>query len=189
MKDQNELFDKETGEVQYATGKYAGKNTDDIIFNFGKKHSGKRMAEVPADYLRWVMNTVSDKPQIVHLATRQLEQRGSLEIPQVDLSPHAVDRASQRMLAAWLEDTNESREPGLYRWLAEKTGKAIAEGTSPPNEPAVFIHDGFVYFIAPGNLYPTLKSVRRASKKQLAELSMLSESVASTDSEDDDLPF
>ncbi len=43
---------------------------------------------------------------------------------QVWITPHAVDRASQRLLETWLQECPE-RSPGLMTWLEHRTGEAM----------------------------------------------------------------
>jgi hypothetical protein len=138
-------------------------NTHNLICDFGKKHKGTKWTDVPVGYLRWIVNSV-DKEDIVLIAKSELHRRGRLaEMPKLEVSGHALDRISQRMLSAWQEECPKA-EPGLSTWAHEKAGEALSMGDlQESDDPSVTIlhYQGIKWVFAIGNEWPSLKTVRR----------------------------
>jgi hypothetical protein len=78
--------------------------------HFGK-YSGELWTRIPLSYLRWCVN------ENVHAeyAKAELERRGSSQMPKIELSNHAIDRASQRFIDRWIQETE--KKIGLHTWL------------------------------------------------------------------------
>lgn len=78
------------------------------------KFQGKYITRVPVSYLKWMVNS---RHQLADHAKAELERRGTVT-PQIDISGHAIDRASQRLLPLWQKDLMP--EEGLHAWLARR---------------------------------------------------------------------
>jgi len=127
-------------------------NTHGLWIEFGK-HKGERWTRVPFSYLRWIVCSMTDKPQIVAIAQAEIERRGG-ERPELDISAHAVDRASLRCRKRWHEDRGE--DEGLYSWLTRITLEAVKDGTV--DEQGRYRWKGMKLMIEIGNV-PILKSI------------------------------
>ena len=66
------------------------------IIGFGK-HKGERFTRLPVSYLRWMIN---EKTRQHEIAKAEFDRRGDT-MPKVDLSGHAIDKASLRCLGIW----------------------------------------------------------------------------------------
>ena len=115
------------------------------------RHKNEPITRVPVSYLRWMVNINHD--QGVE-AEEELKRRGSI-LPTMEISGHALDRASQRLLSVWLE-TREGQE-GLYTWLLKKAQKALKEGAV--EEAHTRIVDGVRFVFEMDNKWPVIKSV------------------------------
>lgn len=91
-------------------------NTHNLIVDFGK-HNGERWTRVPISYLKWLMNEVGGEK--AEIAKSELERRGTTIERNVELSGHAIHRASQI--------TNEWKEEGLWSWLQRMSTEANNE--------------------------------------------------------------
>lgn len=85
---------------------------DDKRIWYGK-YAGTKWTHLPAGYLKWMVNECGPD---IDKAERELERRGTiLDTQDMEISPHAVDRASQYALDIW-KKKREGNE-GLYHWL------------------------------------------------------------------------
>lgn len=139
-------------------------NTHNKVCRFGKKHNGTKWTDIPVGYLRWIVNDV-DKKDIVLLAKSELHRRGRLtEMPKLEISGHALDRISQRILKMWIEDTQPSKEPGLSSWAHETAAEAMVKGElltdRSDEESKLFKYRGIIWIFAIKQEWPVLKSVR-----------------------------
>ena len=100
-------------------------NTHGMIVDFGK-HKDELWTRVPVNYLKWVVNQVDMAPDRQNIARAEMERRGTTT-PDVDVSGHAIDRASLMLRKTWHE-TALNDEEGLYSWLCRMTTEAIANG-------------------------------------------------------------
>lgn len=103
---------------------------------FGK-HTGEFVTRLPVGYLRWAVTASVDKPVQLQdgtevpfheVARAEIERRGD-RLDGIEVSGHAVDRASQRFLSVW----EKSREPdeGLYAWLQRISLEALEKAKNP----------------------------------------------------------
>ncbi len=92
------------------------------------KHSGELISRVPVGYLRWmVQNNHSQAAK----AEEELARRGlGVTAADVDVSSHAIDRASLRLLSHWAELSTYNE--GLHSWLMRMAEEALdATGRAP----------------------------------------------------------
>ena len=98
-------------------------NTHGATVKFGK-YDGVQLVRVPSSYLRWANMNALDGPVLMangntvpffRAATAELDRRG-VAIPPVEITPHALDRFSQRHLAVFEESKQDGE--GLFSWLS-----------------------------------------------------------------------
>lgn len=111
---------------------------DEPVYILGLgKYRGERITRIPVSYLNWMVNVGHTE---VAQAKAELARRGTKHSAQVEISAHAVDRASQRLLGFWLE--TRTGEEGLHSWLARMADAALTfPGDAHGNHsygPAVF---------------------------------------------------
>ena len=133
-------------------------DTHNLICNFGR-HSGERWTRIPPGYLLRVVNNMANKPQIQAIAEAELERRGT-QFPEIELSIHAIDRASERYLHLYVQDCQEQKA-GFYSWLLGRAERALKseEGAAAYGDGGKVTHDGMTFvFEIPGS-WPILKTV------------------------------
>lgn len=124
-------------------------NTHGIVVDFGK-HAGTLYTRVPVSYLKWMVQKGHSKADI---ARAELDRRGTVT-PEIDVSGHAIDSASNRLLGLWT-GTKHNGE-GLHAWLCRMALAAFKSG--PLNEENCIVHNGVKWVFEPGE-WPALKTV------------------------------
>ena len=134
----------------------AGKhiNTHGLKVDFGK-HKGELWTRVPVGYLRWCVNELPKDRDTHRIAEAELARRGDTMPTTVNISNHAIDKASLRLLTAW--QANRYDDEGLYSWLVRMCNEALK--AEDGNRPKRITYNGCVLIFAYGNAYPTLKTV------------------------------
>jgi hypothetical protein len=132
-------------------------NPHGVKMEFGK-HKGELITRVPVSYLKWMIN---EKTLQWAIAKAEFERRGDT-MPKVELSGHAIDNASLRVVKIWLQ-TSEPDE-GLYSWLQRMTLEAIEHGHETGGGFGVVVHKGMKFCIVDGEEFPTLKTIMRIAK-------------------------
>lgn len=114
------------------------------------KHEGERITRVPVSYLKWMVNANHSSAPY---AKAELERRGTVT-PEVDISGHAIDRASLRFLRIW----REGREPdeGLHAWLARMASEALVKGEKRGDRIA---YGGVLWVFDQSGCWPVLTTV------------------------------
>jgi uncharacterized protein (DUF3820 family) len=122
--------------------------------DFGK-HKGELWTRVPISYLKWLASTDNRWTKI---AVLELKRRGTTT-PTIEVSGHAIDRASQHCLSIWQgEETGE----GLSSWLRRLAQEAIDNGEKYRED--AYLYRGMKFcFELEGN-WPILKTVMRAKQ-------------------------
>lgn len=136
-------------------------NTHNLVVDFGK-HKGTLWTRLPVNYLKWLANqTGYERPNSkldnknVELAKAELKRRGTVT-PRIDISTHAINRASLHLLNQWSE--REDRSEGLYSWLERIAVEAMEnKPIGETNGRILYMGICFV-FEADGN-WPVLKTV------------------------------
>ena len=136
-------------------------DTHGLIVDFGK-HRGERWTRVPVSYLRWLANTAGLNGGNADIAKAELKRRGST-LPTIELSGHAIDRASTSCRRIWHETAKDENE-GLYSWLVRIAQKALdstEDGLQDHGEPGDFEvkYLGLKLVFSMGEYYPILKTV------------------------------
>ncbi|WP_169334783.1 putative quorum-sensing-regulated virulence factor [Gilvimarinus chinensis] len=128
-------------------------NTHGVVLDFGK-HNGELITRVPVSYLRWMANNGT---KMAEYAKAELERRGDT-MPVVELSGHAIDRASLRVRKIWHE-TKLSDDEGLYSWLQRMTLEALEKGERL--ESGKIKYNRMKFVIEQGEEFPSLLSIMR----------------------------
>lgn len=125
-------------------------NTHGMICEFGK-HKGTPYTRLPVSYLLWMVNVKHSKQEI---AQAELDRRGTVA-PDLDLSGHAIDRASLRCLNIW-QSTRQKGE-GLHAWLARVGREAL--DAAPPDKDGRCFYMGMKLAFEMDGAWPVLKTV------------------------------
>lgn len=136
-------------------------NTHDLIVDFGK-HKGERWTRVPLSYLKWAINEMPENDERHQIAKSELDRRGDTMPTDIEISNHAIDKASLRVRKAW--HTDRGQDEGLYSWLVRICGEAQETATDQPER--INIKGCKLVFIY-GNHFPTLKTVMRDKSNEL----------------------
>jgi uncharacterized protein (DUF3820 family) len=132
-------------------------NTHNLIIDFGK-YAGERWTRIPKSYLEWLVNQPEDMPQFAQhklIAKSEIERRGETIKSDVEITPHAIDKASIRHRKIWHE-TALNQEEGLYSWLKRVADEALRCGKKGQGK---IKYLGIKFVFKWGNNYPILKTV------------------------------
>jgi len=131
-------------------------NTHGLICDFGK-HRGQPYTRLPVGYLQWMVNGAHQKADI---AAAELKRRGTV-FPDMDISGHAIDRASQQLIGRW----TETRKPdeGLHAWLIRMATDARARGRCKGEK---YVHADIKFVFEEGSHWPVLKTVMIERKQE-----------------------
>lgn len=124
-------------------------NTHGLVCDFGK-HKGLLYTRVPVGYLHWMVGNNHPKAEI---ASAELKRRGSV-LPTLDISGHAIDRASLHCRKYWHQTRGENE--GLHAWLCRISKEALANTPDPKGR--YRYGDVLLAFEFEGN-WPVLKTV------------------------------
>ena len=138
------------------------------MVDFGK-HKGERWTRIPLSYLRWLIN---ERTQYSDIAKAELERRGADLIfkKEVELSGHAIDKASLRLRKRWHETKIDENE-GLFSWLERMAGEALT--VSFNSEQTNIIYKGIKFAFMRGEIYPVLKTVMPAPRVEYKPIQSL----------------
>lgn len=116
-----------------------------------KRYRHWLITRVPLDYLRWMVGV--DHQEAAY-ARAELERRGA-DLPEVEVSFHALDRASLRVRPLW----HATRKPaeGLGRWLHRVLVEALEFGDRRPS--GKIYYGGMKLAVAEDGAWPVLASV------------------------------
>lgn len=131
-------------------------NTHGVKINYGK-YSGELITRLPISYIRWMIN---QNAPMVDYARAELERRGDT-MPTVEISGHAIDKASLRVRKIWHE--TRGQEEGLYSWLSRIVLEALEKGEKMDEEQYYYL--GMKLVVARGAEFPSLKSIMPSKKK------------------------
>lgn len=125
-------------------------DTHGLVCEFGKRHRGKPWTRVPADFLLWMVNTGAGPVEIAHA---ELKRRGTV-VPEMDISGHAIDRASQQLIGKWMA----MRKPneGIYSWLLRVATDARKNSRIKGDK---YLYSGMKFVFHEGIDWPVLKTV------------------------------
>lgn len=93
-------------------------NTHHLTIATGK-HAGELYTRLPVGYLRWMINVGhSEAPT----AQAELDRRGTI-MPTLDVSAHAIDRASLQALDIW--QATRKPDEGIAAWVHRIASEAL----------------------------------------------------------------
>lgn len=127
-------------------------NTHNLKVDFGR-HKGELYTRLPVGYLLWMVNSNHSRKDI---AQAELKRRGTT-FPIMDVSGHAMDRASQYALETW-KSTAQKNE-GLHSWLHRMCIEAMKR--NPDVADQKYPYKGLVFIIEDSGVWPVLKTVRK----------------------------
>lgn len=127
----------------------------DTCINIGK-YAGTPWTRVPVSYLRWMVN--SGHPD-AKTAAAEIKRRGTV-LPQMEISGHAIDRASTLFINKW----RVTRDPdeGIYSWLTRMA--ELAMKSNQRDEQGRVVHEDMLFAFAEENRWPVLKTVLKNEK-------------------------
>lgn len=131
--------------------------THHVKINYGK-HIGTPFTRLPLSYLRWMVNEAAPMHPY---AKSELERRGTT-MPEIEISGHAIDKASLRVRSIW-HQTALSQDEGLYSWLHRMTLEAIEKGEKVGD--GAIHYQGMKLVIEKGEEFPVLKTIMPQKKK------------------------
>ena len=126
-------------------------NTNNLKLNFGK-YKGERWTRIPISYLRWLINEKNMSEDILELAESELARRGTILEKELELSSHAINRAST-ITGVW-------KTQGVYNWLYKISKKALKIA----NGKEIVLFNGFKFCFKYGEYYPILKTIINLKK-------------------------
>jgi hypothetical protein len=118
------------------------------------RHKGELITRVPVHYLKWM---VCSRHSCAPHAEAELARRGTVT-PELDISGHAIDRASLRCRKTWHE--TRGPEEGLHAWLVRVSGEALAG--KQVDEQGRHYHLGMRFVFEMEGAWPVLKSIMPA---------------------------
>ena len=127
-------------------------NTHNLKCDFGK-HKDELYTRIPVSYLKWMVNADHSKKEI---AQAELDRRGTVTLD-LDISGHAIDRASQHCLEIWQETSLE--DEGLNAWLIRISKLALDEGEEIDD--GKFRYSGMNFVFELDGVWPVLKTIVR----------------------------
>ena len=133
-------------------------DTHHLVCDFGK-HKGELWTRVPVSYLKWLVNQ-PPRPGFTgtDIAKAELARRGSFT-PTIEVSGHAIDRASLNCRKIWHQTARDAEE-GLHAWLCRMAAEALENGEVL--ESGKIRYAGMKFVVDHGEIYPTLKTVHPA---------------------------
>lgn len=131
-------------------------NTHNLRIEFGK-HKGELWTRLPVSYLKWIVNEPGMSEDKKEIARAEMDRRGTVT-PTIEVSGHAIDRASLSLRKTWhLTALNENE--GLHAWLVRVATEALEKGVRLGDGRIDHLQMRFVF--ETGECYPTLKTVMR----------------------------
>lgn len=127
-------------------------STHGLTIGFGK-HKGELFTRLPVAYLRWMVNEQTAQADI---AAAELARRGTV-LPDLEISGHAIDRASLRVRKVWHHDRAD--DEGLHAWLCRVSAEVLAAGPLPTDGKVKHPRLPMALVFEAGTHYPTLKTV------------------------------
>ena len=130
-------------------------NTHHMVCDFGK-YKGTLYTRVPVGYLRWMVN---NKVREYEIAAAELKRRGAV-LPDIEVSGHAIDRASQQLIGAWTRTRH--LDEGLHAWLVRMAVDALREGKKKGDK---YHYNGMKFAFEQDTEWPVLKTVMRDGRE------------------------
>ena len=114
------------------------------------KYRGQLWSRIPLGYLKFLIRIdAKDSDR----AKRELDRRGTIVDNEVELTKHAIDRASVYCFESWRRKKNRV---GLYTWLHDRAVQAIKNGDRRGEN---IYHNGIKFVFDLKGIQPTLITV------------------------------
>lgn len=126
-----------------------------MICDFGE-HAGTPWTRVPVSYVLWVAN-VRPRHTRADIAEAELARRGTRK-PTIEVSGHAIDRASQKCLDLWIKDSDHGKKEGISAWLIRVSEEALRDGVRDGDK---IYYRRMCFFFEEETAWPVLKTVTR----------------------------
>lgn len=131
------------------SGAGAAINTHGYIMPSGR-HAGTPITRVPVNYLTWM---VGAHHSLAEVARAELKRRGTT-LPTIDISHHAIDRASLQCRRTWHETKNP--DEGIASWLHRMAAEALK---TKPDDKGRRMYAGMKFAFEMDGEWPVLKTV------------------------------
>lgn len=125
-------------------------NPHGVTLGFGK-HKGELITRAPASYLKWMVNTQTPQADV---AAAELKRRGHVE-PAIEISGHAIDRASLKCRKTWHQTRREGE--GIHAWLVRVAQEALASVSV--DKAGRYHHLGMMMVFEQDGRWPVLKTI------------------------------
>ena len=132
-------------------------DTHNVVCDFGR-HRGTLYTRIPAGYLKWMVNRGHSRARF---AAAELARRGTVT-PDLEVSGHAIDRASLYCRRTWLETCRKNE--GLHAWLCRVAREALDAGEV--NNQGRLVHLGMQFALDTDGAWPVLKTVLPATRRE-----------------------
>jgi hypothetical protein len=130
-------------------------NTHGYMMQRGR-HKDTPITRVPVNYLKWMVNVGHEEHEY---AKAELQRRGTVT-PTLDVSGHAIDRASLSCRDIWHQTRNP--DEGLHAWMVRRATEALEQGEEVNGR----IHyGGMKWCIERECEWPVVKTVMRINGK------------------------
>lgn len=120
-------------------------------------HAKLLWTRVPVSYLSWMIRVNHTKAE---QAQKELNRRGTCT-PTLDISGHAIDRASLHFFHIW--KTTSRHQEGLHAWLVRRCQEAL-ENKQADSE-GVIVYNGIKFVFEFLGNWPSLKTVMPATHR------------------------
>lgn len=127
---------------------------------FGK-HKDMLWTRCPIGYLKWLLNQQDMPKHRKDIAQAELDRRGTVT-PDLDVSGHAIDRASLHCRKIWHETKRDGE--GIYSWLCRVARHAL--DLKDVDEQGRYHHLGMRFAFEDGAEWPVLKTVMRDKNEE-----------------------
>lgn len=145
-------------------------NTHNVKMTFGK-HQGELITRVPLGYLEWMVNEMEGERKA--LAEAELKRRGTSH-PEIDVSGHAVNRASISCGSIWRKDCKKKEgyessmllrniSEGLHTWLCRVSKEAYDKNET--DHAGRYLHKGMKFVIEKKGEWPIVKTIMLDKEK------------------------
>jgi hypothetical protein len=117
------------------------------------RHKDVQITRVPVSYLKWM---VGASHTYAKEAQAELDRRGTVT-PEIEVSGHAIDRASLRIRKFWHQDRGQ--EEGLHAWLCRRGKEAYDLMRKEGREAGRVPYLNVMWIFEADGVWPVLKSV------------------------------
>lgn len=142
-------------------------DTHGLKIGFGR-HKGDLYTRVPCSYLFWMVNQSTREHEI---AKAELDRRGYVDMPPLEVSGHAVDSASNRCLGSWNKTKimQGSNHEGLHAWLMRISKEALQAVTLDSEGRYIHVGSKMCLIFENDGVWPVLKTCYMAKGKQIKQ--------------------